>query len=275
MQSFLITLGDGTVRVSGFEKVECLGRFLRSFEPLPKGNASVDCDIEITVYDNQFQCVRDDNESPYYVADTAGDFLLLFERTLLNLYLEYLPPRSLVFHGSGFYDEGTLIGLLGEANAGKTTAAAEMIHEDWSFVSDELLAIDFTSNTLYPFPRPMNFSEDPESQKLEVLRVEDNQHNSFFYGLPERDDVQSDPTSVDECYLYNLVRDGTSPPSVEPLQRGDSFLGLSEYVLKPWNSSKTFNRLSGYLDESVHHHRLRYADSSELLQLSLADNEIQ
>lgn len=269
MKSTQLLLADRYVRVEGLSSVRDLSKFLR---PLIVDEVQTPPAETLTVKQNEenYLCERSNGDtSPYFTTREQGDFLLLFERTLLNLYLEYLPVNSLVFHASGFYDGGRLFGFLGAPNSGKTTVAEQFL-DRFDYVSDELIALQPGRKLLYPFPKPLNLDPNRRYDTVECLDVTDSDGRRFCYGIPGRAcSIMRESKSVSRSYLFSLDRTRDTEPTLEELRQGDNFMRLLEHVLKPRGSNRAFNRLSEFNDTTLNHYELRYEDTDQLADLGL------
>lgn len=263
MAAVNLRLAGHYVRVTGVAGVPNLTSFLNSMSVDTAVSESPSEIITVQRNNDAFSCFREGDSSPYYTAKTVGDFLLLFERTLLNLFLEYLPATTLVFHASAFYENGRLLGFLGEPDSGKTTLAAEFLGEWGRFVSDELLALTVDSKNLYPFPKPLNLDVEQNFDGVRNLNLTDSDGRRFRYGLPQRS-ILNESVSVDQCYFYSLNRTEGATTSFEGMEKGKSFLGLQEFILKPHDSELAFERLAEFYDPDLVHSELRYSDTSQL-----------
>lgn len=75
---------------------------------------------------------------------------------LTNLAIEHQAGRLLMFHACGLSDgAGHGIALVGRSGAGKTTAALTLARAEYSYLTDETLAVSHDMSVL-PFPRPLS-----------------------------------------------------------------------------------------------------------------------
>lgn len=265
MSTLRLKLAGGVLGVQNADRVSGLPEFLSSLS-LPVGRAD-DPDRYLTIRadESALRCYFDGDEEPYYEARGRDDFLLLFERTLINLFLDFLPRSTLVFHGAGFYRAGRLVGFLGEPDAGKSTLASEFMFEGWTFVSDELLVLDETGRCLYPFPKPLNLDPDRTYPDLDTLRLRGSGGSVFAYGLPPESAIDNTVLSVQSCRFYQLNRvETTQQPGVVELEGGRSFLSLLGQLLKPEESRRKFHRLSTFHGDELTHRRLTYSEVETL-----------
>lgn len=261
----LFTLAEQQLALRGHELVEGLGIFLETFgsdsipKTLPKTGFTVGRD------DEQYVLESSGSGEVLFRADTEADFLLLFDRILIDAFMEEIPPPTVLIHAASFEVEGTLCVFPGRGGAGKTTLSEDFIHRtNWTFLSDELLAVDPAGRTVYPFPHPLNLKSGPRHDTTRTLTVTDSSGTAFTYGVPPGDRVSNDPVPIEKMKIYELERGEGLGPGVRSLSVSAGLQRLFSYSTKPNDPSERFRRITKMKAFNPDCYRLLYGDCSEL-----------
>ncbi|HEX3002988.1 MAG TPA: hypothetical protein VHO27_02165 [Angustibacter sp.] len=65
---------------------------------------------------------------------------------------------TLAFHAAVLVRGGCVVAVPGASGNGKTTLAAALLREGWTYVTDEALSLRWRSRALVPYPRPLALS---------------------------------------------------------------------------------------------------------------------
>jgi len=260
LRSLSIPLGDGTIRVRGAHHIPKLKRFVQpflNFSDCP----GVKKTLEIQQKNSGYTLCSPPESETVFRAESSDDFVLLFDRVLIDLFLNHLPRPTYIIHACAFEHQGTLLVFPGSSGAGKTTLAQKFLNDTaWTFLSDELLAIDSSDFTVYSFPHPLNFSRSARVQMNDTLGVSDHLGTSFTYGLPSESRIADRTTNPDSYHFITIDRDSDFDYSLESISTGSGLQQLLGFVCKPNDPEKRFRRVRSLPSIDVGFHVLQYGN---------------
>jgi hypothetical protein len=86
-------------------------------------------------------------------------FMSDFNQVVINDTPERLPGR-LLLHAGAVERDGVVIAIAGDSGRGKSTLTARLVQDGWSYLSDELAAVDPVDLDVVPFPKPIDLDAD-------------------------------------------------------------------------------------------------------------------
>ena len=93
---------------------------------------------------------------PRYLKRTI-DFYPILEDAFLRDLVSKMSSRYPVYHAAVLAKNGEATIFLGEPNAGKSTLCAESVKNGWTYLSDEMAAVD--RDEVIALPRPISFND--------------------------------------------------------------------------------------------------------------------
>ncbi|MFT5196992.1 MAG: hypothetical protein ACI9EW_003970 [Cellvibrionaceae bacterium] len=131
-------------------------------------NACVDFSFKQT--NDQWQLYEDDRL--ILTTHSAEQLLPLFMEQLL---IRLITPVDdhLIFHAAGvqFNQKGVI--LCGDSGVGKSTLTSTLIHQGFAYLSDEIVAVPLSLDSMVGFPRSLVLKADSKKVWEELLTAED------------------------------------------------------------------------------------------------------
>ncbi|MGV1034448.1 MAG: hypothetical protein ACOYBP_04425 [Microbacteriaceae bacterium] len=171
--------------------------------------------------------------------------------------IEHADPELFLLHAAAVAhpQTGDVIGLIGPSGAGKSTAVLRL-SRDFSYVTDELLAVEWPSRKVLPVPKP-------------VARLTDA--DTFVKQLVGPDELLSPqlPDNVSLRRLYVLSRDDhyAAEPVIEPLDVLEAVSLCVPQISYLMRRSHPATDLAALLGLSGGVARVRYRDAAQLPEL--------
>lgn len=235
-------------------------RFLQPFLRPSDHQGSVEETVSVQSQDGAYFLRTVPEFDRIFRADTVDDFVLLFDRFLIERFISWVPAPKLLIHAAVFLNSETLFVFPGGSGAGKTTLSEHLLNEtDWTFLSDEIWAINPDQATVYPFPHPLNLN-DPSRNSVRTLEVRDSGGDHFYYGFPPVERCRNRRLPVDSIRVIELNRHSENRWELEPLTTGVGLQRLFFHSMRPENPTRRFQRTTGLKTFDIHFHRLHYRD---------------
>jgi len=258
-----LTLANSYVRISSLEEVPRLSEYLR---PFISGNreSAPERTFDIHRGDRRLALRREGRSEPIYRTESRDDFLLLFERVLIDTFLSLAPASTVFVHGAAFASKNELYLFPGSGGAGKTTLADHLLSAtSWTFLTDELLGLD-PSGTAYSFPRPLNFESSQSRGDLKSLTVRGSGGSTFVYGLPSPERSRPGSLDFDGMTIFDLCRQDGVDFQLQELSTGRGLQRLFSHSTKPNDSERRFRRISQLKRLDPSFRSLRYSESGSV-----------
>lgn len=261
----ILRLAKYHLAVEGFRGLDDLRSFLSPFRDQPGESSPIVRTYRINKENGSYRLESSERTDDILRTDHPGDFLLLLNRVLIDTFLECTPSGTLLIHAAVFESDGTLVVFPGKGGAGKTTLAEELLlRSDWTFLTDELLAVDPDQGTVYPFPHPLNFKSGPRTQVTETVEVTDSAGRTFTYGLPPRSRFKATPLPYDELSIFYPDRAQGRTFDLRPLTVSAGLHRLFSHSVKPSDPADRFRRITKLKALRPDCFVMRYGDSSDV-----------
>jgi hypothetical protein len=259
----LLRLADETITLHGPERIWSLARFLRPFTMNSFDGGDIKKTFRIRETSSGFVLKSSNTSKPILRAESSGDLLLLFDRILIDTFFSLVPRPTVLVHAAVFYREEEIYVFPGRGGAGKTTLAEYLLGEtDWTFITDEVLAVDPSAGVVYPFPHPLNFKTVPSSTTVDLLEVRDSGGSKFTYGITPGQRSVSHPLEFRTLNVFELNRKRDIEPRIESLTPGAGLQRLFFHSTKPNSPEDRFRRIMTLKDHDPRCFRLHYGNCS-------------
>jgi len=171
-----------------------------------------------------------DGVDPVVTSDSA-QFLFLFEKDM-TIELQKLRRDLYFLHSAAIAFEGKALLIVAPSGFGKSTTTWGLLHEGFSYLSDELAPVDLDRMAVLPYPHAICLkTTPPRPYRLpdQTLRTSRTMHIPADC-LPGK--VGIEPTPL-EAVLFLRVKPRVFVPSVEPISRAQAAARLFANALNP------------------------------------------
>lgn len=168
---------------------------------------------------------------PPVVADDEGEFLSLFEESLM-LALQRLRSDLYFFHAAALEYGGSAYLLVAPSGSGKSTMTWALLHHGFSYMSDELGPVDLDTNEAHPYSHALCLKQEPPPAyplPADVLRTTRAFHVPTNR-LPNGVSAGPFPLSAIFFVQYNPK---ARTPTIQPLSKAEASIRLFANALNP------------------------------------------
>lgn len=184
----------------------------------------------------------------------AGTWPPLVARLLSEVNREAVEgTANFAVHAGAVAIDGRVIAFPGESGAGKTTLTAACLLAGFEYVSDEALCVDYDSELVEPYPKPLMLSQDG----CEVLGLDASWADADEVALPAGDLGAVPATGVLRLARIIVVERTGEPPELVPLPAADGMAALLRYSFNHYRRPIDAFRLAGNLGAACTTYRLR------------------
>lgn len=130
--------------------------------------------------------------------------------------------RILPLHGSAVSIEGKAYAIVGESGAGKSTLASCFLNEGFRLVTDDVIAITWSSGSLEPVVTPSYPQQKLWQDSLTHFGLDANGYRSLYgrltkYGVPVDSQYVREPLPL--AGVFELVKTDSQPVNIRPIER--------------------------------------------------------
>lgn len=165
------------------------------------------------------------------VTSDDGEFLFLFEKDM-TIELQKLRRDLYFLHSAAVAFEGKALLIVAPSGFGKSTTTWGLLHEGFSYLSDELAPVDLDRMAVLPYPHAICLKTPPPSPYRlpdQTLRTSRTMHIPADC-LPGK--VSTEPTPL-EAVLFLRVRPRVLVSFIEPISRAQAAARLFANALNP------------------------------------------
>ncbi len=201
-----------------------------------------------------------EDEGVRTAASSPSDMMAVLSRAVVRAFIR-ARPDLVWLHAAALHVEGSALILVGAWGRGKSSMSASLIRRGWTYLSDDIVAIDPDTMAIYPFAKTLRVRQNP-GRPLDAERV----------AQLRKDDVQLQPTDIADgpavCRGVIFPRFGhESPNQLEPCQTSVAVLQLLEGCLSFSHHTERALRFSSELAQAVPVFHLSFHDSQAAAEL--------